>query len=411
MSRVFIRFIKNSAGSVLSTVALTMPVVVMAAAAAMDYTRVSYAKQMLQVASDAAAVAAARELNVANVNAKQIEAVAKTTAFKHVAYDPSKLVVSTSTSKDPLAVQVNLRQVIDGMMLPQFKPTEIAVHSIAQAFGGTPLCILGLDGRASGVVSLDSNSRISAQTCAVYSNSTSSKGLSSKSNSVLSAELICSAGGKEGGGKNFKPSPQLDCPAIEDPLAGRAPPPVGNCDSRNAEIIDVRKTLNPGVYCGGLRIDGNAEVTLKPGIYVIKDGPLNIDSNAKVSGQYVGFFLTGDDATFRFASNAKVEFSAPKDGPMAGLLFFEAPDSPSLRRHEVLSNYAHTIVGTIYLPKGRLVIDADNDVADQSAYTAIIARRVELYSGPNLVLNTNYNLTDVPVPNGIGGNGKIVLVE
>ena len=96
---------------------------------------------------------------------------------------------------------------------------------------------------------------------------------------------------------------------------------------------------------------------------------------------------------------------------MAGLLFYEAHGSPNLRRHEILSNYAHVMVGTMYLPHGRLVVDADNDVADQSAYTVIIARRVELKSGPNLVLNKDYDATDVPVPVNIGGDRVITLTE
>jgi hypothetical protein len=49
-----------------------------------------------------------------------------------------------------------------------------------------------------------------------------------------------------------------------------------------------------------------------------------------------------------------------------------------------------------------LYIDANKPIADQSAYTIVVARRVELYSGPNLVLNTDYGGTDVPVPKGVG---------
>ena len=96
---------------------------------------------------------------------------------------------------------------------------------------------------------------------------------------------------------------------------------------------------------------------------------------------------------------------------MAGLLFYEAHGSPKLRRHEILSNYAHVLVGTIYLPHGQLVVDADNDVADQSAYTVIIARTIILLAGPNLVLNTDYSLPEVPVPEGHAHNRQITLTE
>ncbi|MCP5073779.1 MAG: hypothetical protein GY947_10860, partial [Rhodobacteraceae bacterium] len=59
-----------------------------------------------------------------------------------------------------------------------------------------------------------------------------------------------------------------------------------------------------------------------------------------------------------------------------------------------------------------LYIDADAPIADKSAYTAIIASRLELFAGPHLVLNTDYSATDVPVPEGVGAmNGEVYLTE
>ncbi len=79
-----------------------------------------------------------------------------------------------------------------------------------------------------------------------------------------------------------------------------------------------------------------------------------------------------------------------------------------------MSDNARVLVGTLYFPQSHLYIDADAPIADQSAYTAIIARRLELYAGPHLVLNTDYDLTAVPVPDGVkdtGRGGSAVLVR
>jgi hypothetical protein len=92
---------------------------------------------------------------------------------------------------------------------------------------------------------------------------------------------------------------------------------------------------------------------------------------------------------------------------MAGLLFF-ASRSQSNAVYQVLSNNAHQLLGTIYLPTGQLSIDANQPIADQSAYTAIITRKLTANAGPTIVLNTNYDQTDVPVPNGIRGAGMPV---
>ena len=61
---------------------------------------------------------------------------------------------------------------------------------------------------------------------------------------------------------------------------------------------------------------------------------------------------------------------------------------------------------------GRLVVDAKKPVADQSAYTVIVAAQINLYEGPNLVLNANYAATSVPVPKGVGPvGGRLLLTQ
>ncbi len=83
-----------------------------------------------------------------------------------------------------------------------------------------------------------------------------------------------------------------------------------------------------------------------------------------------------------------------------------------MRINRIISNNARTMLGTIYLPAGRLVIDADKPVADQSAYTVVVAQQVNLYEGPNLYLNANYDATSVPVPKGVGPiSGKLLITQ
>ena len=96
---------------------------------------------------------------------------------------------------------------------------------------------------------------------------------------------------------------------------------------------------------------------------------------------------------------------------MAGLLFFEDPNSGPLRIHNIRSAHAYNLTGTIYLPKGNLLVDPTANVAEKSAYTAIIAKRLIVDNGPSLVLNTNYGATKVPVPAGIRSSADVVLAE
>ena len=290
---------------------------------------------------------------------------------------------------------------------------QIRVQASAQASGSTNICVIGLSQREEATISLDSNSRMTAGDCAVYSNSLSRFGLKSMSNSVLTAQLSCSAGGYAGSSRNFIGDVVTDCPETDDPLASVLPASTASGRWYDREVKDRTTTLSPGTYFGGLKIDGNANVTLSPGIYVFRDGSFIVDSNARVSGRGVSLVFEGEDAGFEFKSNVVVDLEAPVEGqPMAGLLVYQRRDA---ERAEFLieSRYTRKLLGTLYMPNGDFMVKADDKVAEASAYTAIVARTIRLESSSNLVLNTDYDATRVPVPLGLGptSDGKVRLTR
>ena len=92
----------------------------------------------------------------------------------------------------------------------------------------------------------------------------------------------------------------------------------------------------------------------------------------------------------RFEPNTTISLTAPKSAEMAGILIAEDRKNPVGQQFEIYSNNARTLLGTIYIPQGRLYVAANNPVSDQSAYTIIVARRFNLSEGPVMSLNTNY---------------------
>ena len=107
-----------------------------------------------------------------------------------------------------------------------------------------------------------------------------------------------------------------------------------------------------------------------------------------------------------------MHLTAPKDGDLAGILFFEDRNAPLLREHTIRSNNARVLLGTFYMPRGRLVVRTSKPIADQSAYTAIIVRQLKVDLNSRLVINADYDATDIPVPEGIGPvGGNIVLTK
>ena len=458
LSSLLRRFRANAGGNVLMIFGLGAPLLFGAAGIAVDYSTWVSQTTKLRSAADLAALAATRELQVGSPDEARIQAVAQSIVAQQiqVADGDGPVTVATTpiraTAQDPIkGVKVTLSQRKNAIMSRIVTPelTDIEVSATAQMAGGTKVCVVGLDEAAPDTIRLDDRAQISAGGCSVYVNSKSTTALRSENSAKVVSMLACTAGGyKSTSSANFAPrQPTTDCPKTPDPLVDRPPPPVGGClFSSLLKLKEITRTLSPGTYCGGLYIEKGARITLNPGIYVIKDGPLvvgpgpsikgpgdlgdpNHDSDDDgtaastgwLKGTGVGFYFTGEvkpnkktgkAVVMRFEPNSIVEITAPTSGPMAGLLFHEDRTSIADRRFEILSDSARKLVGTIYIPRGVFSVSANQTVADLSEYTAIVTKRMELFQAPNLVLNTRYTDTNVPVPDGLGPNsGKARLVQ
>ncbi len=443
-------FRASERGNVAVMTAVLLPVVLLAVGAGVDLQRWGLQRARLQEFADMLALRGAREFLLANANPSQIESVVQSIVASSLPDDlkMSPFALDVAVNAQEASVTVSLTQPTPkGFILAHISPlSEVDVASTAVARGGMNVCVVALQENGAGAVQTGDEADLEASSCSVLSNSTSSAGISATGSSQITAGLICSAGGADGSSANFTPSPTTDCPPYEDPLALRAAPPVGPCDYFNYEagytkaqtsesggglvggllggatdvvegVVSIVKIplieiqIHPGVYCGGIKVKFNARAVFHPGIYVIKDGPLSIGKYSELSGTNVAFYLVGDAATFTFDRDAKVAMSAPKTGPLAGILFFEDRNAPLNRVHAIYSEDAREFLGTFYLPHGTLRVDTQNPVADDSAYTAIVVRKLELAGAPTLVLNADYASTDVPVPDGVGPVGGEVFLR
>ena len=405
------KFTKSANGTIAIMFSIAMPVIFLIAGFSVDYGLAVIQKERLQSAVDAGALATAKEMNLANVDDSTLIAIAQSVVLANLAKNAPIPNLSIAISPEGGSVQISASQNVKTYFGGVFgnKITSVGVTAEAIIVGSTRICVLALDDSASGAISAETQSRLTGNGCAVFSNSTSSNSIVAKNSAEVTASLVCSSGGVSGTSL-IKPAPLTDCPQVTDPLADRPPPPIGAC-KESWLYVDTSVTLNPGVYCGGIQIANGAQVFLNPGVYVIKDGPLIVSGNAFLEGVNVGFYLTGSKAKFNFTPDSSISLTAPKDGPLAGLLMFEDINRKTAATHSIKSDDARLLLGTIYLPASNLVIDANSPIADLSAYTAIIVRTLKLYNGPHLVLNTNYSETEIPVPAGIKGTGNAVALS
>ncbi|WP_324134645.1 TadE/TadG family type IV pilus assembly protein [Bosea sp. (in: a-proteobacteria)] len=406
-------FADDTRGAVAIMAACAFPALLLSVGAAIDYGMATRDRAIMQAAVDAAAIAAARDLTNGHLTDKRLTEVVNGFAARQLethgldaGNNIAARIINSNRSVD-MNLKRPMRSAFSGLW--SSKAPEMTVTAIATVVGNQKICVVALDTASIETISMKSNSWLTAQDCNVYSNSKSSSGVKTDSGIRVAAKMVCSGGGYSGAGE-FLARKLTDCPPVSDPLALRPEPPEGACKAKGLNVIDkgspnARHVLQPGTYCGGLFIGGNSFVRFEPGTYIVKDGPFVVDSNADVRGEYVGFYLKGEKTTSQFLSNARVVLNAPKDGPLTGLLFFEDRATSLDREHVIKSNFVSNLTGTMYLPRGKLVVDATNEVAQQSAFTLIVVRKLYLSASPKLVVKSDYRGTDVPVPSGLGPLG------
>jgi Flp pilus assembly protein TadG len=393
--------------------AAAAPALITAVGLASDISIATMKKAELQALADQAAIASANELALGKTS--QTTLLATATAFVDASASGTDRAIQKAAAlgQQNSSVTVTLTENWTPMFahFVGFDVTPISVGATASLVGQSNICVLALDQSGNGAITTTKIAHMKASNCAVYSNSTSPESVIVADQSRIEAHTACSAGGVNFKGKSKPGNFMSDCPVVPDPLAKRAKPSVGACDFKNEVISKGTVSVSPGVYCGGLTIKGDANVTFNPGTYIMDDGPLSITNKSSAKGDDVAFFMTGAHSTIKFDNEATVNLSGAETGEMAGLLFFEDASSNIGRRHIIRASNVENLTGTIYLPSGELLIDPNSSVGADSAYTAIVAYRISVDNGPTLVLNTDYTATNVPVPVGIKAAAQVVLTD
>jgi hypothetical protein len=402
-------------GGVAVIFSLTAVVLLGLAGGGIDFARLANRKVQLQSATDAGVILGGNTLKLAAANGGSVTAVTEQkirSDAQPVSGTPFS--VQVSVGADGTSVSAQTQETVT-LIFGKFlgKPTAtISVHAQASVVGKTRLCVLALDPSSAGTLTVQDHASMTASTCSVYSDSTNASGVTLQNQATILATSICSAGGSSVSTTIPPlPGPKSGCPSLVDPLAGRAPPPSSSCTYTNT-VVTTSQTLYPGTYCNGLKVTKGAVATLAQGIYVIDTGPLTVDGNATLTGSYVGIYLKSQQTTLNFTPQSIINLTAPKDGAMSGLLIYEDPTAPLLREHKISSGNARQLLGTIYMPRGKLTVDSAGIIADLSSYTVIVSRQLKVASSANLTMNAMYSASDVPVPSGVGNiGGRLLLTQ
>jgi hypothetical protein len=185
-------------------------------------------------------------------------------------------------------------------------------------------------------------------------------------------------GGYSIGGGAVSPEPRTVPWRSPDPLADLDPPDIddypvrhGTCENPATQQVTNTATLQPGVYHGGLLIEGggSATITLEPGVYYIAGGGFIKRGSSRLQGDGVLIYVTDaacysepppaelSDCNYTVAprkplpicleGGGNIALTAHTDGPYKDLLFWQDKSVTTTFRH---AGNAHASVGAIYVP-------------------------------------------------------------
>lgn len=396
---------RGAHGHTLITVTLSIVVLLGFAGLATDVGYLEFVKRGMQTAADSAAIAGAQE--ILRAQTAQITPAALHDASKNGFTDSTNNVSITVNNPpasgyyagDSQAVEVIINQANQPLYFMEVlgvAKAAVAARAVAHLGAGNG-CLVALDTDNRGGITFDGNANVNLNNCTVVDNSTNCSAMVANGTAYVSAagfDVSGSCPGYTGSvGSNYSTTPSTGLLPTPDPLASLPAPALGPCQTFNPAVT----TVNPGTYCGGIKITGG-NYTFNPGTYIMSGGGLTI-TGGTVTGTGVFFYLTGvlsgPPATVygpvAIAGTATVTISAPASGTYASVLFFQDRRLDLTTRPAMNSTISgcagSNFDGVMYFPTSNVSYTGCSDTTTMN--TAIIAWSLKIAGTPNI--NGNFD--------------------
>lgn len=430
------RIFTSDQGNILLLTALCLTLVFGALALAIDVGQLYSTKRQLQTLADAAAMAGAMEIascggtanctvlrNAASsaltengasgfTTVSQCGTTSATGMVLTVNNGPCKLGGSDPNYNNKGYVEAVVKKPVTTFFAGILGIPSVTVSARSEAGGGSAnYCVVVLDSSAYGALTMNGGSNLQAS-CGVIVDSNSSTAAIFNGGVIVKTSVLNIHGGVLNNGNNsLTPSPTAGTAVYSDPLSNLTKPTVGACGTSTAppfygsqslitENSGQNWTFNPGVYCGGIQINGNATATFNPGLYIM-NGAVIFNSGDTLTGSGITFYFASGSLTMNGGAHAN--FTAPSTGTYAGILYYQDPNDANT----VILNGDSTSVwqGIFYAPKAPLTLNGGSNLA---AYTGIVVDTL-MDNSPNFTLGSDYS--SLPGGNPLGGSSKTYLME
>jgi len=449
----FSKFLGATGGNAMMITTIAAIPMIGAVGLAVDYMRGVRASEALQHVADAAALAAASAKNVNGSTSEQLSQRAAIASnyinASVVRVSDIEVAGSPSVTTGPNTIDIQVDAKVKGSFInvlnaikddsadfgdgsvgnvagDKSKDINLSVHSKVGFSKEAYLCLLSMNMSQKEAIYFQGNSKFMAS-CSVHANSDSAVAIRTWGNAEAYAASFCARGGWTGSG--FEPDPTRGCPMVQDPFGTEGTkhylklPTAGGCTATNKvvknndEIIE----LDPGTYCGGIRIVTHGKLKLKKGIYILSNGDLNVDSQSELyAPDGTVIYLTGSSSNVDIASGAIVQLTAPNKGNCStelktcayrGWAIMQDRKTGVGNTNSIYSKGGVDIKGGIYTPAQKLVVWANGNMNEKSNYFPMIVDTLNMNGTSTLYVNLDWNKEDLEEPVALKQSARVFVSQ
>lgn len=388
----------DKAGSVGIVMALLLVPLLGIIGAAIDFSQAISAKVELQQIADATAVSGARLPATSNDNRQIAMEKMYEANISHTPYAGTRRVITANNAQVSVDITYSSPTNLLKLVGVNSLPINVGTTARSQVQNGGVICLLALNPDAAEGLHLQGINKMSQRDCWAWVNSTSAEAINAVGASTGTAQGFCVAGGVIGG-EHFAPPPYQGCDPYEDPFAAQFAayrPFESECTERNLQVKNGYHVLSPGTYCGGISLKPQAEVQLEPGIYIIKDGSLDVQAQSMLKGEGVTFYFTGSNTGIDVKGGGGMELRAAADGPMAGFLFVQDRTSNPGSQINIQGGGRVKMEGVLYTPTWRVSIGGNGEVNQEAQFWTMIADSFHMEGNGRLFINSDAAAVGLP---------------
>jgi hypothetical protein len=257
---------------------------------------------------------------------------------------------------------------------PKATVTARATTGTREASAGG--CVITLDPTADNSLSISGSAALTSG-CGVFVNSNSSSAINTNGGGRITTTPPAKTQivGGCNGCANISPAAQTGVPTMTDPFADLAPPSYSGCgDTSNPVNLGSHdtRTISAGVFCSGLIVGAQSQLTLNAGTYVIKNG-ISIGGQASIRSNG-GVTLYIQSGGISMAGGASVSLSAPTSGSWQGILFYQ--DRADTTDSTLVGGTGQLMNGVLYFPSAHLTYTGGSNV--DATQTTIVAKTASM---------------------------------